>query len=390
MRDSVIGRSRAARTAAGSAARRILMTVSSAAYVFLAGAPVVSQEEILIAEPESLPCTIQFEEGSVYRGKGIDDLNWIGDIGAIELLPDGRVAVSEPIFSPRFLVAEPFGGDARWVGRKGKGPNEYSFIRAIRTFADQLHVFDGMSMRRTALDSDLNVLRTTQINGWTSMWDALVVNDTLFVLNGAMHTPERAGYAMHLVNDRGEFVYSFDEMEQWGVPGRNSNPERNLSQSIKGRFWSSPEYAYRLDQWDAKNRQRLRTVVRDAPWFPSHDGGSELTPDRPKPPTIRSLWEDPRGRVWVSMYVSSDQWAECLERPGPNAKFEGEPPQWVQKEDCKSRDKLIEVVDVERQEVVAKHVDWGPLLVGGGEYVVTSERDIFEFPILRTWKPTAP
>ena len=348
------------------------------------------QEAVVIGDDPEPPCAIELTpEGPELRSGGLEE-DWPSSASDLSILPDGRITVVE-VFANRFFVASPDNSTGRWVGRQGEGPGEYSDVRWVRPHGNRLHVFDRLLMRRTVLhDTDFSVVDTHLFQRVSALRDVLMLTDSSYVINGRIQTPRSVGYALHLFN-RGEVVRSFDEAPyvrgQRSIPG----PGRYLALSRDGGVWSAVRTEYRVDLWDAAAGIRQISVIRDAPWFPAHDGGMALDPNGPLPqPVIGGMMEDTAGRIWVAIMVPSEpRWRECLVRTPP-----GSPPAWGEytiSMGCSYTVGRLEVLDPAAGRLLAAQTlstpRWISLTRARGDDVVLSvERDEFDFSIVQRWR----
>ncbi|MXW18726.1 MAG: hypothetical protein F4139_04830 [Gemmatimonadetes bacterium] len=351
-----------------------------------------AQEEIVIPDDPAPPCVIEFTPSGPELGRrtaGVLDDTWPSQVAEIELLDEGRIAMAEPI-SDRFFVAYRDGSGGRWVGRGGEGPGEYSFAKWVRPAGERLHVFDPILMRRTVLDATtLEVVRTNPLPIHFHA-DALVLNDSSYVINGSIFTRDHVGYVLHLFNGEGEVVRSFDEIP-FVMPGEAPirGGFRWLAPARDGGVWSAWQSEYRVDLWDATSATLRRSLVRDAPWFPAHNGwGQDWHPDRPDDPVIADIMEDSEQRLWVFILVASDRWPECWVKEPPSANPMA--PEYTPRAGCPRFEERIEVLDPEAGHVLAAQtlpLDFALHRLTAGE-VFALEQDDLGIVRVRQWRPT--
>lgn len=361
-----------------------LARVLGAALLLTPARSVPAQEPILLREDPAPPCEIELVADRVFAGGGVED-DWVANTyDGVEALAGGRLALTEQLWSERFLVASPDVPGGRWVGRGGEGPGEYRFIRWLRAHGDRLHVFDRANMRRTVLDArDFEVIHTNPLSSVKLENDAVVLTDSSYLINGTMYTPERIEYVLHLFNGEGEVVRSFDEIP-FGVPDAPS-PLRWLTPARHGGVWSAAPDEYRIDLWDVGTGKRQRSLVRDVGWFPPN-GPHLWHPDRLDPPRIRNITEDARGRLWVLLHVAAaKRWAECFERTPPGSHPEAE--EYMVREGCFLYDTRIEVLDSESGRILALgDIPPGIWQATDGGLLYSVEEGAFGFPTVRLWK----
>ena len=371
-------------------AARIAAVLCAATPLSTAPVGIAAQEPVVVRE-DSPPCVIELMPGPGFSG-GLSDENWVSDATDMEILSDGRLALTERLWPYRFLVASPEVRGGRWVGHRGEGPGEYRFIRMVRARGDRLHVFDLGNVRRTVLDAvDFKVIHTNSLQPMTEFgFDAVVLDDSSYVINGSIRTADRAGYALHLFDDQGGVVRSFDEVPV-GLPGGASG-FRWLTAARGGGVWSVSLEEYRIDLWDVAEGKRMRSLVREAEWFPPRSGVYSLHPDRPAPPRIGGLMEDSERRLWVLVAVAApERWADCFVKTPPDSHPEAG--EYTLRENCSLSDYRIDVLDSEEGRILATgsvpqgsagvHAGWRV----AGEGLFSVEKDAFGFPIVRLWNP---
>ena len=352
-------------------------------------------QEVTVIREESQPqYIVELEPGSVFRGAGLDDENWVASIVDVDVLADGRLAITDQLSPDRFLVVSPGVSRGRWIGRDGEGPGEYRHIRFVRVFDNHLHVFDLRNVRRTVLDTkNFETVHTNPLTPFTPgsfRFDGAILDDSSYVVNGSIYDADRAGYVLHLFDGRGELIRSFDEMPV-GIPGAPDG-SRWLARARDGGVWSVPRWEYRVDLWDVATGTRTRSLLRDADWFPPPSG--ELPtygPARPGPPRIDDITEDSEGRLWVLVGVPSDQWASCFVKTPPGSHPEvGE---YTLRRKCGLYDTRIEVLDPRTgsilaaanvpQGLVSEYSSW----ISADRFLYSVEEDAFGFPVVRSWRP---
>ena len=361
----------------------------------LTAAPVVvAQEEIVIPDDPAPPCFIDFfSVGPELSGgtTGALEDTWPSLVAEIELLPEGRIAMAES-FSDRFFVASRDGSGGRWVGRAGEGPGEYSFVRWVMPSGERLHVFDAILMRRTVLNAvTFDVVRTNRLGPMPIQFggDALVLDDSTYIINGEIYTRKRVGYVLHLFNGKGEVVRSLDEIPVV-MPGEDPirGSWRILAPARAGGVWSAWRSEYRLDLWDTASGTRRRSLVRNAPWFPPHNGrGEGWHPNRPDDPVVADIMEDSESRLWVLLLVASDRWSECWVKQPPSPHPEA--PEYMPRPGCPLYEERLEVLDPEAGRVLAAQTlppNFRLRRLTAGEAFSVSE-DEFGLAVVRQWRP---
>ena len=375
----------AARVPRGMPARSAVLSLALATSTAEAMA-----QELVIPDDPSPPCVIEFLPAGPDLSSEPDELledTWPGALSELESLSEGeRLALVEG-GNDRFFVVSRDGSGGRWVGRSGEGPGEYHVVRWVKPGDRYLHVFDPVLMRRTVLDpTTFKVVQTNRLGvGYFNFrFDALVLGDSSYVINGDLYTRERIGYVLHLLSGEGEVVRSFDEIPV-AMPGQEKirNGQRILSPARDGGVWSSWHTEYRIDLWDVESGTLGRTLVRDAPWFPPHSGNTEAHPERPDKPEIWAMMADSENRLWVLIQLASDRWSECWVKAPPGRHPEAS--EYERRPGCATAQHRLEVLDSENGSVLATHTGWMGRLTG--EEAFSTVYDEYGLPTIRQWRP---
>jgi hypothetical protein len=238
----------------------------------------------------------------------------IGGISAIARLADGRYVLSAEGENDLIKVFASDGTFLQSVGGRGQGPGEFGYIRFLKPSGNDLHVIDLSPRRQTVFSAGFDVLRTNPYQ-LSPGWDALVVSDSLTVVNAYVYRGDRAGYLLHAINRRGDTTRSFAMIPGGVARGASGRSYfRNLCVSSSGGIWALYRTRYRFEEWSLDG-ELLRTFIRSAPWFPDHpvDGGSlEDDQGRKLPPQLWPAASDIRAdreeRLWVTAQIPDERW----------------------------------------------------------------------------------
>lgn len=347
--------------------------------VLCAASPATAQVNLVLDHSPCRACTIKSTRDIV-----LDDAGAGSDL---RRMADGRTVLASAYDGAGFMVYPATGGSAERVGRAGEGPGEYRYVRWVRPHGRQLHVFDGQARRLTVLDSSLDVVRTLVLPG-IPHWDAAVLDDSTYVVNMVVPTQDRIGYALHTVNGRGKAVRSFDELSGgYGTPGSDVKLMRNVGRGRDGTVWSAHYSKYQVDLWNPATGGKLRSLVRNAEWFPEHVQGSRTNPEEAALPRIIGVAEDERGRLWIMISVASDGWPAGLVKTADDAHPElGE---YTLPNDLDNVfDTVVEVIDPVAGRVIASATfDEAFLFVGAG-WAASREDGASLAPRLQIWRLT--
>lgn len=255
-----------------------------------------------------------------------------------------------PAAMPHAIVALASGSDeGPWISRRGQGPREFTSIRLIAVGpGDTLFALgDGKLNRYTRRGT---FARTHRL--MANPMNVLPSVDGAWILNGTIPTPQRAGYPLHRIDPEGTPRSSFGPV----VGSRMGEPDlfemrRALALRRAGGFWAARQNRYEIEHW-GEDGSLVRTVRRTVPWFPAWTTPDPRAPfEVPPLPGLRSVAEDAEGRLWVLLYVASQdhQTGERPDLSDPSAwdaPMGRVHPQW---------DTLVEVLDPERGSVLTQH-----------------------------------
>lgn len=287
---------------------------------------------------------------------------------------DGAIAAS------RVWVFSPTGQFLRTFGRKGDGPGEYRGIVALRFLpGDTLELYSFE--RRTVLDPDLTVVRTSRLQ--ISNGNRVFLPDGRSVVGKHLATPGRVGYPLQLVTDSGTIVRSFGAIR----PEYRRDEPFKLGRAIMagpdgGSVWSVGATTYLIELWDTSGTRRA-AFQRDVDWFEPWGRDLPPRPNGPTPqPRVGLVTRDSVGRLWVSVLVAAEHWREGFTRDA-NGRFRVTPGNigriW---------DTVLEVIDPVAERLVASRRFQGQQIVSfiDNDLIVTYREDETGYPSLDVWR----
>lgn len=213
------------------------------------------------------------------------------------------------------LVLDSTGSFIDRIGRVGNGPGEFQNPAAILvTAGDTLHVLDGGTRRITVLDSGHRAIDWIPLSRFVYADQLIRLPDGTYVLNGRES-------ALLRLDPTGELI---DRLGERADPARRRarpyTTGRVLASSGNGGFWAARRYyRHEITLWDRQGRE-VRTLDPSASWYSPYDSLAMPSPERPPFWSIRGMWEDDRGRLWVLGSVADPQWSEGL---GERVRAEG-------------------------------------------------------------------
>ncbi len=280
---------------------------------------------------------------------------WLDDSGRLYLLGSRT----------HLQVFGPDGAFLRRISRRGSGPGELqNGLSLVVTGDGVVSVLDRSRVMILTFDWTGALLSETRPRGWTVLGPRTVhVGGPLGVHHGAIGTPERTGYPLHLVNlETGEIKESFGSLtgEQDLFAGFHHVIAAGPGHSV----WMAQQLAYRIELWGPDNRL-LRSLRREAKWFPEI-AATERTQgweERPDPALVGIAADD--SLLWVFVATADEQWRNAAESHDYDLFY----------------DTTIEVIDWRRGQVVGSerfdesYFHWvKPGLVG--QLVVTAEGSV--------------
>lgn len=303
-----------------------------------------SQQRIEITSRPTCPrCTIQLVPVATLGDA--DGPGALGTPSVVAMDRQGYFYVSTMEASGEFVVFSSAGKYVKTVGRRGSGPGEFRFIRRIVPYGDKVHVFDSGLNRWSTLGSEGEVVTSATI---PTPLGALVLNDSLTLVNAKILSRELVGVPLHLVSVKGEILRSFGAD---GTVFRLDIPLmgwRQLAKSGSDRIWAAYLTQYVIDQWDVEGNKRIE-LARQADWFKPHFRGAveSRTDDAPSP-WIAAIHEDRQGRLWTLVAVADPNYNATLERRQMTDGI-----RYIPKDLNRYFDTVIEVIDPKAGRLIA-------------------------------------
>ena len=206
-----------------------------------------------------------------------------------------------------------------------------------------------------------------------------IAGHRLFV-SAAIPTRESAGYPLHIVDGLG-IVRSFGEQ----LPIRGSDDRARLLRFVEPGgegAWVANRLSYRIETWTFDgDRTSVRT--RHVPWFPPLDEPPPLPQVARPRTTIRGLHDSGDGYLWVYLHVADSGWEYVPVTPAPVPGMSEAVPVLDP-----FLDTVIELIDVERNVVVATFRDDRAHIPAGHGYLASYEVDAAGRATYRIWRPS--
>lgn len=298
---------------------------------------------------------------------------------------NGEWVVADYQGSGRFYVFAPDGTFRRTVGRKGRGPGEYSIPDDFRVLpGDSLEVVDYFGFRITTLSPSLDVVRTRPTGPLGHQ--IAFLPDGRHVIAGSVRSAVSIGLPLHLVS-AGKIVRSFGADPPIQSVANSMRMWRSLASAKGGAVWSSELLRYVIEQWDSSGTRRMR-LERTAPWFqPQREYGVSSDPSRPPRPGLVFIDTDSVGMIWTAIRIPDADY--------PSAFVEGFDPYGrrtdVVQDLNRYYDTVVEVIDPERKAVVGRaNMDENVQGFAGNGFVFTYELRGEGYPVVSVWRLRLP
>lgn len=196
--------------------------------------------------------------------------------------------------------------------------------------ADSIWVFDG-SQRVLVFSPDRGYARTARLP--LTPWDALVLPDGRMLISPA---DANRPLPLLLLGPDGQLLHELGADDSVAAPLRSP---RWLVRDADGSFWSMPmQLRWRLEHWDTSGAA-ISVLERRPDWFAPYPRVSTPDSNHSPQPTVRGLWIDLAGRLWVLGAAADPRWDLGLSahRPGSPAAVIADPD--------KVYDTMLEAID---------------------------------------------
>lgn len=341
--------------------------------------PWLAEEDIVVrisGDPQCDGCEIVLREVGSFGDPS--------DPSSIRDDAEGRQCMVGRLRSGEFLMSGPVGGGEIFVydtagrfhgsiGRRGAGPAEFDTdLRVIVGPEDTLYVMDDSHRRIQVLTPEGTYVRSFPAPWSHQSMSRLTDGSFLFFRPPA----ERRDRLFHLTDAEGRVLTEFGSPSM-ANPGVES---WKVTAGWPDGFWTAPVLRYELYRWQPPDSLEL-AVVREVGWFPPFPSDGEY-PTReqrqrePYPPMVGHLHQDRSGLVWSYTWIPGRSWEPDIPtRP----QYE-----WARR----TFDTMVEVIDVERAEVLAQLRFDGRLGPFCGEHLLyTITEDPEGYPYVRVLEP---
>lgn len=263
-----------------------------------------------------------------------DPPGMIGGLVRMSKLRDGRYALYDMYYPGIVRFFGPDGQYLSTLGGQGYGPGEFEMPlhHFIEAGGDTLFIIDVALGRLTALSPDGEQVYDTRIaNIGRALWGDFLEDGT-FIANVSRTTPEGVGLPLHVMTTSGKVVYSFGTDFPVHLAWEQGSYARHVDVDDEGTIWVAPWFEHRLEKWipisDPNEPFGLDSVFEpgtvEFPPIAERQSIPDTRHDGPPSPSIRGLWRQPDGPVWMILWVAREDWTERFRDPrdaGLDAEF---------------------------------------------------------------------
>ena len=239
--------------------------------------------------------------------------------------------------SNHILVFGPDGSFLGRIGREGAGPGEFELLGSVVLIEDGIFAVTDQGLGRIqTFDWTGKLLRGVQPQGWQPTGVYTVhIEGALAVHAADIRSPAQVGYPLHLIDlDKGTVVESFGSLTG-ELPFGGHIEESTIAPGPGRAVWKARHYTtYEFELWEPNTL--LRTLRRNAEWFPSIPISETSGHGRKPTPTVGAIAADD-SLLWVVVFTADDRWAETDGFREPDLGY----------------DTTVEVIDWRRGRVVA-------------------------------------
>ncbi len=247
------------------------------------------------------------------------------DLLSVARMGDGNVLLL-PAMNGAAVVFTPGGTFVGTLGKEGRGPGEYLRPSAALALEDgRTLIFDALQARVTVLDSRRQVISTLPLR--SHVVDALELPDERILVNGMVPSREKFGFPFHVLSLRnGAILESFGEEDSRAIVDPNVIRRIIIGRTDRG-IWVARRTEYLLELF-GPDWEPVRTVRREAPWFPPESKVDLGRPDTPPYPFLKAGHLSRSGLIWVAVWVPHESWETAWEGIAvpPSGELRNHPP----------------------------------------------------------------
>lgn len=297
---------------------------------------------------------------------------------------DGRYLVVPTIDQGTLLLFDSTGTYLRQVGRKGRGPSEYTAILGMDAGrGDSTYILDTGNARITVLDPELRPVRSIIMPERGGQF-AVLADQSLLILSAIASRSTQPTDRLKRMDASGRLIGSFMPQPPIERSTTVADARRHICVTPDGTIGAAHSNDYAVEIWNASG-QHLRTLVREAAWFPQgQQAGPPPSPRTRPPPRLEACWFDEGGRLWTLSLVADERWLEAVTSVRPLGRpTAGVPPEAA----ARYWDSVVEVTDAESGILLAStRVDPRVAFFLDGGFAASYRQDQDGHPYIDIWR----
>lgn len=357
--------------------------VAISTILLLIGNPLAGQVPGTTVELRSEPCAtcrIELQEVAHIRSGEGGTTPRLSRYASMAVRSDGTIIVGSPPTGGQVFEFAPSGRFVRVLGSTGNEPGELRAVTSISLGAgDTTFIFDGISRRMNRVGPSGQYIDQTLLPGGIS--SAVPIGDRRLFASAAIPTRAAAGYPLHVIDTLG-LIASFGDEASYRRGIERRDMLRQLASGSGGRVWVAHFTMYRIGLWTVGG-DWTGDMVRNVDWFPPVDTAPRQAAQVVRrPATIAGVFDDRAGRLWVFVTLADEAWRPKSLTPAAVSGMFKEDPNLDP-----FLDTIIEVVDLERNAVIAHMRDDRALVPIPGGFLAYYEEDQAGLPSYRILRP---
>jgi hypothetical protein len=269
-------------------------------------------------EPSCGECRIRTEV-VVKFGSAVDEGMLGSDLVKVYSLRDGWFGLSDSSDRGFVRLFDPSGRFQRRIGAYGQGPGEYQGLSDMFRTEDGYLLFDVTLGRLSWVDEDFVYQRSIPL-GFSARRVALLPDGERLLVNALVSDGLAEGHVLSVV------AIGDTPRKMFGGSGKPLDLRRNrlqhqrqISNAVAGSFWAGELGHYRLKKYSLAGEE-LAALDRSGEIFPGSDSPhTPRDPSEPPPtPSLRALYLDSEGLLWVAFTVADEDWQEAVRDRAPD------------------------------------------------------------------------
>jgi hypothetical protein len=241
---------------------------------------------------------------------------------SLHRLVDGRYALWDMTRPGEVRLFAPDGRYLSTVGRPGDGPGEFrhASFATLDPTGDSLYIVDRSHGRLSVFSSDGEVFHEARLFPIGIAARVWALPDGRFLTNSLSMTAEGVGLPLHLVDRGGNRLASFGTDFPVFMADLPRGHFRRVHVTAEGVVWVVPMHDYQIERWVPTTPEEGYFVL-DTIFHPETTPVEDVSEylfrprrvqDGPPSTSVRGVWKEPDGPVWVLLWVPKENWADLV------------------------------------------------------------------------------